>query len=52
MSKFFIGTKGKMTQVFSESGDAQAVTIVNVPPMTVTQIKTKTLVACLVLHIV
>ena len=41
MSKFFFGTKGKMTQVFSEENGMQAVTIVNVPAMVVTQVKTK-----------
>lgn len=39
--KFFVGTKGKMTQIFDEAGNARAVTIVNAAPMTVTQVKTK-----------
>jgi large subunit ribosomal protein L3 len=41
MSKFMLGTKGKMTQVFDDKGVVAAATIVTVTPMTVTQVKTK-----------
>jgi large subunit ribosomal protein L3 len=39
-SKFMLGTKGKMTQIFDEKGVVHAATIVNATPMTVTQVKT------------
>jgi large subunit ribosomal protein L3 len=39
--KFMLGTKGRMTQVFDETGAVSAATIVSVAPMTVTQVKTK-----------
>ena len=38
--KFILGTKGKMTQVFDESGVVQPATIVYAAPLTVTQVKT------------
>ncbi len=38
--KFFIGTKGRMTQVFSEDG-VSAGTLIAATPLTVTQAKTK-----------
>lgn len=41
MKKFLIGTKKGMTQVFDESGLVHPVTLVAIPPVTVTQIKTK-----------
>ncbi|HEY4525405.1 MAG TPA: 50S ribosomal protein L3 [Candidatus Paceibacterota bacterium] len=37
--KFFLGTKGRMTQVFDESGVAHPATLVSAAPMTVTQVK-------------
>jgi len=40
-SKFFLGTKGKMTQVFDEKGVVSAATLVSATPMTVTQVKGK-----------
>jgi large subunit ribosomal protein L3 len=39
-NKFFIGTKGKMTQIFDEGGTMHAATIIYASPMTVTQVKT------------
>jgi large subunit ribosomal protein L3 len=39
-NKFFIGTKGRMTQVFNENGEASAATVISATPMTVTQVKT------------
>lgn len=39
--KFAIGQKIAMSQMFDEEGRANAVTLVHVDPMTVTQIKTK-----------
>jgi large subunit ribosomal protein L3 len=41
MSKFMLGTKGRMTQVFDDSGVARAATIVSAGPLTVVQIKDK-----------
>jgi large subunit ribosomal protein L3 len=41
MSKFMLGTKGKMTQVFDEKGVVSAATIINAGPLTVTQVKDK-----------
>ncbi len=38
--KFILGTKGKMTTVYTEEGTAFAATIINAAPNTVTQIKT------------
>ena len=38
--KFILGTKGKMTTVFTEEGRAFAATVINAAPNTVTQIKT------------
>lgn len=38
--KFFLGTKGRMTQIFDEKGVVQPATIVNASPLTVTQVKT------------
>ena len=38
--KFILGTKGKMTTVYTEEGQAFAATIVNATPGVVTQIKT------------
>lgn len=40
MAKFILGTKGKMTTVYTEEGRAFAATIVIAAPNTVTQIKT------------
>lgn len=40
-SKFFLGTKGRMTQVFDEKGVVRAATIVSAGPLTVTQVKSK-----------
>jgi len=40
MNKFLLGTKEQMTQYFTEEGKAIPVTVVNVGPMTVTQVKT------------
>lgn len=37
--KFLLGKKGKMTQIFDESGAVHAVTTVSVSPLTVTQVK-------------
>lgn len=39
-TKFIIGTKGRMTQVFNENGEAHAATVIDAAPMTVTQVKT------------
>ncbi len=41
MTKFIVGTKQEMTQVFTEDGRVHPATILAVSPMTVTQIKTK-----------
>jgi large subunit ribosomal protein L3 len=38
--KFILGTKGKMTTVFTEEGRAFAATVINAAPNVVTQIKT------------
>ncbi|MBM3271892.1 50S ribosomal protein L3 [Candidatus Kaiserbacteria bacterium] len=38
--KFFLGTKGRMTQIFDEKGAVQPATIVTAGPLTVTQVKT------------
>ena len=38
--KFILGTKGKMTTVFTEEGRAYAATVINAAPNIVTQIKT------------
>lgn len=40
-TKFFLGTKGKMTQVFDEKGVVRAATVISATPMTVTQVKSK-----------
>ena len=40
-NKFFLGTKGKMTQVFDEKGVVHAATMIVAAPLTVTQVKTK-----------
>src|SRR5690348_9818922 len=37
--KAMIGTKGRMTQIFDEKGEAHAATIVMCTPLTVTQLK-------------
>jgi large subunit ribosomal protein L3 len=39
--KFMLGTKGRMTQVFDETGVLRAATVITAGPMTVTQVKTK-----------
>ncbi len=39
MTKFMLGTKGRMTQVFDEKGDEFAATVVSAGPITVTQTK-------------
>ena len=39
--KFILGTKEKMTQIFTEDGKAYPVTILSVGPIVVTQIKSK-----------
>ena len=39
--KFILGTKGKMTTVFTEDGQAFAATVINAAPNIVTQIKTQ-----------
>lgn len=41
MTKFILGTKQYMTQVFDEAGRAYPVTILSAGPVTVTQVKTK-----------
>ena len=38
--KFMLGTKGRMTQVFDETGRVSAATIITAGPLTVTQVKT------------
>ena len=38
-TKFMLGTKGRMTQVFNEDGSAHAATVVMAGPLTVTQVK-------------
>ncbi len=40
MVKFILGTKGKMTTVFTEDGRAYAATVINAAPNVVTQVKT------------
>ena len=40
MTKFLLGTKLNMTQIFDEQGLVYPVTVLNTGPMTVTQIKT------------
>ncbi|HET8581410.1 MAG TPA: 50S ribosomal protein L3 [Candidatus Paceibacterota bacterium] len=37
--KFMLGTKGRMTQVFDETGRVSAATIISAGPLTVTQVK-------------
>lgn len=37
---YLLGTKGEMTQVFTEDGKAHAATVVSAGPITVTQVKT------------
>jgi large subunit ribosomal protein L3 len=39
-AKFMLGTKGRMTQVFDESGVVAAATVITAGPLTVTQTKT------------
>jgi large subunit ribosomal protein L3 len=39
--KFILGTKGRMTTIFTEDGRASAATVIVAGPATVTQIKTK-----------
>lgn len=39
--KFILGTKGRMTTVFTEDGRSFAATVINAAPAVVTQIKTK-----------
>jgi large subunit ribosomal protein L3 len=41
MTKFIVGTKQEMTQVFTDDGRVHPATIIAVSPLTVTQIKTK-----------
>lgn len=41
MTKFIVGTKQEMTQVFTQDGRVHPATILAVSPLTVTQIKTK-----------
>jgi len=41
MTKFMLGTKERMTQVFDEKGVVHAATIVSAGPLTVTQVKEK-----------
>ncbi|MBI5470075.1 50S ribosomal protein L3 [Candidatus Kaiserbacteria bacterium] len=41
MTKFMLGTKGRMTQVFDDAGVVTPGTIVTAGPLTVTQVKTK-----------
>lgn len=41
MSKFILGTKGRMTQVFDDKGQVSAATIITAGPLTVTQVKHK-----------
>src|SRR3989344_9002806 len=38
-TKFMLGTKGRMTQIFDEDGSAHAATVVMAGPLTVTQVK-------------
>ncbi len=40
MAKFILGTKGKMTTIYTEDGIALAATVINATPNLVTQIKT------------
>src|SRR5437762_14344940 len=39
--KFMLGTKGKMTQVFDDTGVVRAATVITAGPLTVTQVKGK-----------
>ena len=39
-TKFMLGTKGRMTQVFAEDGSVKAATLVIAGPLTVTEVKT------------
>lgn len=39
--KFMLGTKGRMTQVFDETGRVHPATVITAGPLTVTQVKTK-----------
>src|SRR3989344_8706882 len=39
MTKFMLGTKGRMTQVFDDKGIVTPATIVTAGPLTVTQVK-------------
>ena len=39
-TKFILGTKGRMTQVFDDAGVVHAATIISASPLTVTQVKT------------
>ena len=39
-SKFMLGKKGKMTQVFDEKGVVTAATVITAGPLTITQVKT------------
>lgn len=41
MTKFILGTKGKMLTVFDTDGRAHAATVITAGPVTVTQVKTK-----------
>lgn len=38
--KFLLGTKGRMTQIYDETGRVHAATVVTAAPITVTQVKT------------
>lgn len=40
LMKFTVGTKQEMTQVFTEAGRVEPVTVIKIAPMTVTQVKT------------
>lgn len=40
MTKFMLGTKGRMTQIFDDKGVVSAATIITAGPLTVTQVKT------------
>jgi large subunit ribosomal protein L3 len=40
MNKYLLGTKGRMTQVFDETGRVTPATIITAGPLTVTQVKT------------
>ena len=41
MSKFMLGTKGRMTQIFTAEGVTSAATVITAGPLTVTQVKSK-----------